>query len=87
MSIIVDFPSWHGMETSLLLSSINIIITQILNNLHISAPTTSGHCGIAAKTAFKVQKEMTRTGYIRVVIEAQTIRNNFEGHRQYDNKY
>ena len=28
--------------------------------------------GIAAKTAFKVQKEMTWTDYIRVVIEDQT---------------
>ena len=72
MSIIVDFPSWHGMETSLVLSRVSIIMTEILNNLHISAPTTSGHCGIAAKTAFKVQKEMTWTDYIRVVIEDQT---------------
>ena len=27
---------------------------------------------------------MTRTGYIRVVMEAQTIKNKLEGHRQYD---
>ena len=61
MSTIVDFPSWHGMETSQGLSKASIIMTEILNNLHISTPTTSGHCGIAAKTAFKVQKEMTWT--------------------------